>query len=302
MKKMLFAALAAATTLFSACNKNASTTQMDNQIDTVSYAMGIAAFPPAEYIQQMLMQAGSDSAYTQDYVNGLKDGLKIAEDKKQLAYNLGVKQSIEIYTQGIKGLEGRIFAADSNKHFSVDMIIAGLEDALEKQSIAFKDSTGRNLSQQEVGMILNRSIQTLIEQLNEGNKKAGEDFMKKVATQEGVQALGNGIYYKEIKAGDGKKPATGDKMEIEYEGRLIDGTVFDASSHRGQTAKFAVGVGAVVPGFDIALSNMSAGAEWEVYIPADQAYGPQVSGLVKPYSTLIFKIKAIGIVKEDSKK
>lgn len=129
---------------------------------------------------------------------------------------------------------------------------------------------------------------------NDSIRKAGEEFMAKIAKEAGVQPLGGGVFYKELKAGTGAKPTQDSQVRVNYEGRLIDGTVFDSSYKRGEPATF--GVGGVIQGWQIALKAMPVGSEWEVYIPQYYGYGANGSGSnIPPYSALVFKVELLGI-------
>lgn len=123
---------------------------------------------------------------------------------------------------------------------------------------------------------------------------ASEAFMDSIATAEGVESLGGGLYYKVLKAGDGAKPSADSQVRVNYEGRLIDGTVFDSSYARKEPSTF--GVGQVITGWQIALKAMPVGSTWEVYIPHYYAYGERGSGSkIPPYSALVFKVELLGI-------
>ena len=301
MKKIFFAAAIAAT-LFSSCNKQQSTTKLHNEVDTISYAMGSLRSIPANQLKKGLSQAGSDSAYVKDFIQGVEDGINYSQDKRKLAYLIGLQQGAGLYMQDVKMLESNIFGNDSTKHLNVEAVIAGFREALEgKGSLLNKE--GKPMSQQEMGMMIQEMIMALDAKNKEvqyaDNKKASDDFMAKIAKKEGVKALGNGVYYEVNTEAEGKKAAKGETLEVEYEGRLADGTVFDASANHGGTAKFPVGEGRAIPGFDLALSNIPVGAEWTIYIPYDQAYQAQESGKIKPFSALIFKVKAIKIVEKE---
>lgn len=113
--------------------------------------------------------------------------------------------------------------------------------------------------------------------------------MAKIAKEPGVKALGGGLLYKVLKSGSGSSPTASSTVVVDYEGRLIDGTVFDSSYRRGEPSEFPVN--GVIQGWQIALKAMKPGDEWEVYIPAYLAYGDNGSGNnIPPASTLIFKV------------
>lgn len=122
---------------------------------------------------------------------------------------------------------------------------------------------------------------------------ASEAFMEKVEKEEGVKPLGGGVFYKELQAGSGAKPTDSSKVRVNYEGRLIDGTVFDSSYERGEAASFPLN--GVIQGWQIALKAMPVGSTWEVYIPQYYAYGATGSNSIPPYSALIFKVELLGI-------
>ena len=103
--------------------------------------------------------------------------------------------------------------------------------------------------------------------------------------------LKGGADSRELTAVTGAKVEPGLFVEIVYTGTLTNGTQFD--SNVGNPTKMPVGVGYFVPGFDAAVCAMSVGSEWEVYIPSEQAYGAQERGAIKPYSTLVFRIKVL---------
>ena len=99
--------------------------------------------------------------------------------------------------------------------------------------------------------------------------------------------------YKILKEGKGAIPADTSNVEVNYEGKLIDGTVFDSSLERGKPATFAVNK--VIAGWQEVLKMMPVGSEWEIYIPQDKAYGSHETGNIPPFSTLIFKVELLGI-------
>ena len=123
------------------------------------------------------------------------------------------------------------------------------------------------------------------------NKADGEAFLAKKAKEAGVQKTASGLLYKVIKEGKGEKPVENDKVTVSYKGTLIDGTQFDASE------KVPMSVGQLVPGFNEALMLMTPGSKYEVYIPAELAYGTNPNPRIPVNSTLIFEIELLSVDK-----
>lgn len=126
-----------------------------------------------------------------------------------------------------------------------------------------------------------------------GNIKAGKDFLEANKSKPGVVTTASGLQYKVLTAGSGAKPTSASTVKIHYTGSLIDGTVFDSSIKRGEPAEFPLG--GVIPGFSEALSLMSVGAKYVVYMPSELAYGMQQAGPIPPGSALVFEIELLGI-------
>ena len=127
------------------------------------------------------------------------------------------------------------------------------------------------------------------------NKKACEEFMANIAKKEGVQELSDGIYYEVLTEGKGEIPADSSRVKVNYEGKLINDTIFDSSYQRNEPTTFRCNQ--VIPGWTKALTHMPVGSTWMVYIPQDQAYGDRETGKIKPFSCLCFKIELLGIEK-----
>lgn len=151
----------------------------------------------------------------------------------------------------------------------------------------FKDGLRGNsaMTDQEISTVLNQ-MQTLIA---EANLNEGQEFLAKNKTKEGVTALPSGLQYKVITMGTGPKPTKSDTVVCDYRGTFIDGKEFDSSYKRGQTASF--GVTQVIKGWTEALQLMPAGSKWQLFIPADLAYGSGGRPGIPPNSALIFDIE-----------
>ena len=119
--------------------------------------------------------------------------------------------------------------------------------------------------------------------------------MPKIGKKEGIQKLDNGVYYEVITEGKGEIPADTSRVKVNYEGKLINDSIFDSTYKRGEPTTFRCNQ--VIPGWTNALTHMPVGSTWKVYIPQDQAYADREAGLIKPFSCLIFKIELISIEK-----
>ena len=126
---------------------------------------------------------------------------------------------------------------------------------------------------------------------SDGNIKEGAEFLTANAAKEGVVTTESGLQYKIITAGSGSVPTAESTVEVHYAGRLLDGTEFDSSIKRGVPAQF--GVTQVIAGWTEALQLMPEGSKWELYIPAELAYGPGGTGPIGPNQTLIFEVELL---------
>jgi len=124
---------------------------------------------------------------------------------------------------------------------------------------------------------------------------AGKTFLSQNAHAPGVHVTASGLQYKVLKSGpaSGVPPKATDEVKVNYEGKLLDGTVFDSSYQRGEPAVF--GVTGLIPAWTEALQLMRPGDEWELYAPAELAYGDQGAGPIPPGSVLQFKIELIAV-------
>lgn len=130
--------------------------------------------------------------------------------------------------------------------------------------------------------------------LAEKNKTEGEAFLASNKTKKGVVTLPSGLQYQELTPGNGPSPTAADTVTVNYRGTLVDGTEFDSSYKRGQPLN--IGVSGVIPAWTEALQLMKVGAKWQLFIPADLAYGTQGAGqVIGPNAVLIFEVELLGI-------
>lgn len=286
MRKISFVAIMAIIlTASMSCNKSYKA-DIKTDIDTISYAIGQAN---GSQLSMYLAQSGIDSTHMADFIKGFNDGAKAAGDQKKAAYYMGLAQGLQM----TNGLNTNLFGKDSDKKLSTKNLVAGLVAGVKNDTSVFVPEK----IMPQINEMADRIHKESIEKQYKGNKEEGQKFLAEKAKDANVKKLANGVMYKVLKEGNGAIPndSTAAKVKINYEGKLIDGTVFDSSYERKEPAEMLINQ--VVPGFGEALRHMPVGSTWEVYIPAEQAYGEREAGKIKPFSTLIFKIELLDIVK-----
>lgn len=151
------------------------------------------------------------------------------------------------------------------------------------------------VSREEAKQVLDKFFTELADKINSQNIAVGKEFLKQNKQREGVVELPSGLQYEIIKEGNGAKPKATDKVRCHYEGKLLDGTVFDSSVKRGEPAVF--GVNQVIQGWVEALQLMAEGAKWRLFIPSDMAYGAHGAGQsIPPHATLIFDVELLEVL------
>jgi FKBP-type peptidyl-prolyl cis-trans isomerase len=129
---------------------------------------------------------------------------------------------------------------------------------------------------------------------SEKRLKKGEEFLKKNSGEDGVQVTTSGLQYKVISKGDGQQPGPHSRVKCHYEGRFIDGQVFDSSYKRGEPTVF--GLDQVIPGWTEGLMLMNVGSKYEFYIPGDLGYGERgIPGHIPGNTVLIFTVELLSI-------
>lgn len=128
------------------------------------------------------------------------------------------------------------------------------------------------------------------------NREEGNAFLAKNKTQPGVVTTASGLQYQVLRAGSGERPLPSNRVRVNYEGKLLDGTVFDSSYQRGQPAEF--GLDQVIKGWTEGLSLMPVGAKYRFWIPSELAYGSTGTqgGPIGPDATLTFDVELLGIL------
>jgi len=205
----------------------------------------------------------------------------LTTDEDKVSYSIGVDLGKHLQRQGIT-INASVFSM-------------GIDDGIKGTSTVLTEQEMKDVLNDFQKKIMAKRVAEMDKQ-SEVNKAAGVAFLKDNKTKAGVVTLPSGLQYKILTAGQGAKPAKDDTVTVEYSGRLINGTIFDSTEKTGKAATFKVSQ--VIPGWTEALQLMPLGSTWELYIPAELAYGSRnVGGMIGPNETLIFNVHLI-----DSKK
>ncbi len=300
MKKLTFvAAMAIAAVAFTSCGNGTPKADLKNDVDTLSYALGMSQTQGLkEYLVSTL---GVDTAYMDDFVKGMNEGANAGDDKRKVAYYAGIQIGQQISNQMMKGINHQLFGNDSTQTISLKNFMAGFITATTGKVGLMTIEQAQETATTKMQEIRSKAV----EKEFGANKKAGEEFLAANAKKEGVKVLpvvveqpdgkkiNSFVQYKVIKEGSGAIPADTSLVKVHYEGKLIDGTVFDSSLQRNQAAEMYAN--RVIKGWTEILTHMPVGSEWEVYIPQELAYGERETGQIKPFSALIFKIQLLEI-------
>jgi FKBP-type peptidyl-prolyl cis-trans isomerase len=174
-----------------------------------------------------------------------------------------------------------------------DYLMAAINDALAgKPSPVTPEMTRQVMMDFQKSMMEKR--QATMKAEGEKNLAEGQKFLEENKTKEGIKVTASGLQYKVLTAGDGKTPTLEDTVTCNYRGTLVNGTEFDSSYKRNTPTRFPVR--GVIKGWTEALQLMKVGDKWQLFIPADLAYGPMGHPpVIPPQSTLIFEIELVGI-------
>ncbi|MBQ8047741.1 MAG: FKBP-type peptidyl-prolyl cis-trans isomerase [Prevotella sp.] len=252
--------------------------------DTLSYAAGYASTDGL--LKYLMNQYQVDTAYIADFVEGFKMSLGNTQDPKLRAQHVGgtiadlfeqriLPTTVETFAGTPDSINAQIFAQAFVAAVLGDTSVLNMEEATE-----ITRSKSESTKAEKDAAYRVHNLQWLV---NNGQ-------------QEGVVTTESGLQYKVITAGTGEVPTADAKVTVKYEGKMIDGTVFDSSYQRNpQTSTFRCNQ--VIKGWTEALTMMPVGSKWELYIPQELGYGSRQAGKIKPYSTLIFTVELISIEK-----
>lgn len=298
MKKMMILALAlvAGASLYTADaakkKKVAQTEEsavekvvLNNSADSISYTAGMSA---TEGLVGYLLQQKMDTTMMADFVKGFMTCVNQGDDPKAKAYQMGMTIAQQLKERMLPGMKKEL--TDTPDSIVDPIFYRGFTDALMQDTTLFKVSKAATFFKEK----MESNMKARDEKRYGANRDAGKQFLAENARKDSVITLPSGLQYKVLVKGNGKVPQMTDKVKVHYEGRLLDGTVFDSSYKRGEPSELTPKQ--VIKGWTEALTMMPEGSKWQLYIPNDLAYGDREAGQIKPYSMLIFDVELIEIV------
>ena len=287
MKKIvLFAAIAAAVG-FASCTAQAPKANLKNEVDTLSYMMGVNN---TQGLNDFLVgRMGVDLNDMDAFLEGFIEA-STKTSKKDKAYMAGLQIGQQVAVDMFEGINQQIFGGDSLQSLNKADFLAGFIAAV-KGNAAFTLDSARVYVETHADAIKAKALESRYGE----NKAAGEAFLAENAKKEGVVTTESGLQYKVIKEGKGEVPTATSTVKVNYKGTLIDGTEFDSSYKRNEPTTFRANQ--VIKGWTEALTMMPVGSKWELYIPQELAYGSRNQSKIKPFSTLVFEVELLEIVK-----
>ena len=251
--------------------------------DTLSYAAGMSMTRGLD--EYLANQFGVTPAQMPDFLRGLRQGIDNRKDSAFAAYVAGLLISSQVDKTMLPNIASKF--EGTSAPINPDMLYKGFIAALAKDSTVLKQATAEEIfEKKEVELKAQKDAEI---------KAKNEAYLEENKNKEGVVTMADGLQYRIIKKGDGPMPTAADRVQVIYEGKTIDGKVFDATSRHGVEFD-TFNVGGLIKGWTEALQMMPVGSKWEIVIPQHLAYGERGAGRdIGPFSTLIFTLELKGI-------
>lgn len=266
--------------------QNQKTVTLKTQLDSLNYAFGVLNGPQ---VKAYSLQGDTSTKAVDAFIEGFEKGLG-SKDKHLAQYATGLNIGAALRKQAKAGLLG-----DSTLTMNLDLIKAGLFAAMKEKGVQMKPEVAEAFFR----ATMEKYHQEKMKKQFGANLAAGEKFLADNKTKPGVITLPDGLQYQILKKGNGPTPKATDRVQVNYKGTLIDGTVFDSNDGK---APVSFEVDQVIKGWTEALQLMPVGSKWRLFVPQDLAYQDQDRGVIKPFSTLIFDIELVGIAQPQTAK
>jgi len=292
MKKLFYSAVLCFTAFiivsFSSCNSGVPKANLKTNVDSVSYAQGV--FYASQQVDQIFADLGLQESNRADFIRGFQESFNIdPKDKTANAYTVGKILGYQMGTQFVPYFNAQLFGSDSTQTMSKANFLSGYLSTVRKDTTLLI----KREDAQMYSMIAMENIKKeAMEKQYGGAKTENQEWLEKNKQQEGVVVLPSGLQYKVITEGKGPKPVATDLVKVAYKGTTIDGEVFD----QNESTQFYLN--GVIKGWTEGMQLMPVGSKYIFYIPYDLAYGEQGNEKIHPFSTLIFEVELLDIVKK----
>ncbi len=265
------------------CKKgNTGKVELKTQQDSLSYAFGLLR--SGGISEDILFDQTSGPAYDA-FIKGLNKGFA-SKDSLDEKFVIGFQIGLLFKKEAEKGIR-----EDSTTIMKPEIVKAAMMANISKGEFQFSEPDANTFMQ---NFFMKKQEQEMADKFGE-NKTAGEQFLAENKDKEGVITTPSGLQYKIITEGKGEKPTLNNMVKVHYKGTLIDGTEFDSSYARNEPAEFALTQ--VIPGWTEALQLIPVGSKATIYVPQNLGYGASGTPNIPPFSTLVFDVELLDIVK-----
>jgi len=261
-------------------------TDLKSAADSLSYATGMTMSNGLDaYLEK---QFGITKELMPDFIRGLKEGISKRKDANFAAHGVGIAVSRQIESRLLPNMVSQF--EESKSPIDTEILYNGIVAAMSKDTTMMSSATAAKLFEAKE-MAIRQQKEAEAKAKAAENKAKNEAFMAENKAKEGVVTLPSGLQYRIIKKGTGAIPKATDDVQVIYEGKTIDGKVFDSTAKHGSEFD-TFNVGGLIKGWTEALQLMPVGSKWEIFIPYNLAYGERGAGRdIAPYSTLIFTLE-----------
>jgi len=211
------------------------------------------------------------------HAKAIREDVNLEDEKARMSYAFGMTVGNDLKQAGLE-LDYSAFTEGLKNSMEQETLLMEQEEAIELVQTAFENAMTKQVEEMRV---------------------KEESFLAKNALNEGVLTTPSGLQYTVLAKGDGPIPSADDTVRVQYEGALTDGTVFDSSYHLEKGEEIPLDM--VIPGWAEGIQLMNVGSKYKIFIPSNLAYGERGAGqIIPPYSTLVFTIELLEIIKENS--
>lgn len=266
--------------------KNAAPVEVVDTVSADVFSFHIGRANTNGLKQYLVQRMGIDTAYIADFMKGFDAQVLTEGDKRAKARLAGIEIRQQVDEQVIASINKQI--NDSVATLNAAEFVRGF-----RAGVLGEDVPG--ISMDSTHVLVEKQMEYYSKSKYSATIKAGEEFLAKNGKNKDVVTTASGLQYKVLTKGTGDIPTASDRVKVNYRGTLLDGTEFDSSYKRNEPATF--GCNQVIKGWTEALTLMPVGSKWMLYIPYSLAYGEREAGKIPPYSTLIFEVELLEIVK-----